>query len=120
MRTSYLSWNFLATHTESKEDIEAGLALVLGFRRFITYHITSAKAHMQTVMRSRTDHYCKVLARGERKEPSNTNVWYKRGIGPIGSRSDYGNAEVTRKAKGFWDSDSDDEAQAIEPVARGP
>ena len=47
-------------------------------------------------------------------------VWYKRGIGTIGSRSDYGNAEVTRKAKGFWDSDSDDEAQAIEPVARGP
>ena len=45
---------------------------------------------------------------------------HKRGIGTIGSRSDYGNAEVTRKAKGFWDSDSDDEAQAIEPVACGP
>jgi hypothetical protein len=112
--TSYFSWNFLESHVGTGEEIATAVELVLGFRRFISYHITSAKAHMQAVMRQRTDHYSKVLKRGERKDLADTSVWYKRGMGTIGGRGEYG-ASVTQKPKGFWDSDSD-EAVALEPV----
>jgi len=54
---SFLSWTFFPRHVEGQR--ETAVAFVLGFCQYLSYHVTSTKGHMQSIMRKRFEHYCK-------------------------------------------------------------